>query len=293
MSIKKNKGKVVRDYLMIALGSALVAAALHFFCFPAKLAAGGISGLAIILEAVLQNVAPWITKPILLMFFNIVFFAIGFLFLGPIFGIKTIFASFFLTGVSEVLLRIFGEVVITNDIFLNTLYGTFLGAAGMVIVFNYGGSTGGTDILGKIMNKYLKTDLGKSIMVVDFLITLGGFFAFGPQVFLYSLLSAALNGSLIDRLLDGSKTAKEIMIISREHEAIRQFILTDLDRSCTVLKGYGGYTRAETEVLYVVLNRRDYIDLKDFIKEVDRRAFISVNEVREVLGEGYQDISLI
>ena len=82
------------------------------------------------------------------------------------------------------------------------------------------------------------------------------------------------------------------MIISKQSEAIRKFIIEDLDRGCTILTGYGGYTKEDTNVIYVVLNRRDYIELRNFIKVVDNRAFLSVNEVREVLGEGYQDIAI-
>lgn len=278
--------KHIKEYVLISFGALLVAISLHFFFFPAKLASGGISGIAIILE----ELFPAVSKPVYVLILNIIFFGIGFAFLGPVFGIKTIYASFFLTGALEVLLKIFGEVTLTQDMFLNTLYGTLLASLGMVIVFNYGGSTGGTDILAKIINKFLRFDLGKSLLMVDGVITAMGFLVFGPQVGLYSLLSVLVSGNLIDRLIEGMRTAKEIMIISKEHEAIRQYILVDLDRSCTVLKGYGGYTKADTDVIYVVLNRRNYIQLRDYIKEIDPRAFLSVNEVREVLGEGYQEI---
>ena len=283
--MKKN---VVRDYCMIAVGVVLVAFALHFFYFPANLAAGGISGLAIILE----QLFPAISRPTYILIMNLIFFAIGFMFLGKVFGAKTIFASFFMTGVLEVLHRTMGNVVLTNDMFLNTFYGTLLASVGMAIVFNYNGSTGGTDIIAKILRKYLHVDLGKALLAVDFVITAGGFLVFGWEVGLFSLLSVLINGNLIDRFIEGTRTAKEIMIISKQSVAIRQFIIEDLDRGCTILTGYGGYTKEDTNVIYVVLNRRDYIELRNFIKVVDNRAFLSVNEVREVLGEGYQDIAI-
>ncbi|MFZ2258688.1 MAG: YitT family protein [Clostridiaceae bacterium] len=283
--MKKN---VVRDYCMIAVGVVLVAFALHFFYFPANLAAGGISGLAIILE----QLFPAISRPTYILIMNLIFFAIGFMFLGKVFGAKTIFASFFMTGVLEVLHRTMGNVVLTNDMFLNTFYGTLLASVGMAIVFNYNGSTGGTDIIAKILRKYLHVDLGKALLAVDFVITAGGFLVFGWEVGLFSLLSVLINGNLIDRFIEGTRTAKEIMIISKQSEAIRKFIIEDLDRGCTILTGYGGYTKEDTNVIYVVLNRRDYIELRNFIKVVDNRAFLSVNEVREVLGEGYQDIAI-
>ncbi len=278
-----------RDYFMIALGSLFVAIALHLFYFPANLAAGGISGIAIIVN----YFVPSISKAILVLFLNVVFFGIGFATLGKKFGAKTIFSSFFMTFALWVLNLMFGEVILTKDMFLNTIYGTLLGSIGMAIVFNYGASTGGTDILAKILSKYFHFDIGKSLLVVDFVITAVGFVVFGPEVGLFSLLSVLFNGTLIDRLIDGTKTAKEIMIISKKSAEIRNFILEKLDRGCTILKGYGGYTKDDMDVVYVVLNRSDYIELRNFIKEIDKRAFLSVNEVREVLGEGYQDISLI
>lgn len=278
----------VKEYLMIAFGVILVALALHFFYFPANLAAGGISGMAIILD----RLFPLISKPIYILILNAVFFLIGFLFLGRVFGAKTIFASFFMTGILELLLRVFGNIALTQDMFLNTFYGTALSSVGMAIVFNYGGSTGGTDIIAKILRKYFHTDLGKGLLMVDFVITASGFVVFGWEVGLFSLLSVLINGNLIDRFIDGTRTAKEIMIISKKSDEIRDFIIQELERGCTMLKGYGGYTREDTEVIYAVLNRRDYIELRNFIKEMDPRAFLSVNEVREVLGEGYQDISV-
>lgn len=282
----KKRNSVVYDYVMIAFGVILVAFALHFFYFPANLAAGGISGMAIILE----QLFPFISRPAYVLVLNIVFFAIGFLFLGKVFGAKTIFASFFMTATLEVLHRVFGNIVLTDDLFLNTLYGTLLASVGMAIVFNYNGSTGGTDIVAKIINHYFHLDVGKSLLMIDFIITAGGFLVFGWDVGLFSLLSVLINGNLIDRFIEGTKTAKEIMIISKKSQAIRRYIVHDLDRSCTVLHGYGGYTGDDTEVLYVVLSRRDYIKLRNFIIDVDNRAFLSVNEVREVLGEGYQDL---
>lgn len=283
------KNSTLKDYFMIAIGSALVAAALHFFYFPANLAAGGISGIAIIINYFM----PAISKATLVFVFNIVFFAIGFATLGAKFGAKTIFSSFFTTFVLWVFQKTPGNIVLTNDLFLNTFYGTLIASVGMAMVFSYGASTGGTDIPAKIINKYFNVDVGKALMAVDFTITACGFLVFGPEVGLFSLVSVIFNGPLIDRLLDGLNSAKEIMIISKKSNEIRGFILGTLDRGCTVLKGYGGFTKDNVDVIYVVLDRSDYIQLKKYIRTIDKRAFLSVNEVREVLGEGYQDINAV
>jgi uncharacterized membrane-anchored protein YitT (DUF2179 family) len=142
------------------------------------------------------------------------------------------------------------------------------------------------------MAKYFHTDIGKSLLLVDFIIGLSGLLTFGLTAGFYALLCIVANGTLIDRLIDGFNTSKELMIISKKEEQIIEFIIKELDRSCTVLNGYGGYTSEDIDVLYVVLYRRDYIRLRSFIKEIDPKAFISVNEVHEVLGEGFTDIKL-
>lgn len=287
--MNNNNNKLLKDYAFISIGCILVGLALHFFYFPANLAAGGVSGAAIILE----KLFPFFTKANYVLGLNIILFTLGFIFLGPSFGKKTIYATFLLAGVLEVLQRTIGPQSLTSDLFLNTFYGTLLASIGMALVFNKGASTGGTDILAKILNKFLHFDIGQSLMMVDFSITVIGFIIFGPEVGLFSLLSVLINGPFIDRIIDGMKTAKEIMIITREQEKITNFILTGLERGCTMLKGYGGYTKQDVNVIYCVLNRADYIKLKEYIRKTDPRAFLSVNEVREVLGEGYEDLSLL
>ncbi len=162
----------------------------------------------------------------------------------------------------------------------------------MAMVFNTGASTGGTDIIAKILNKFFHLEIGKSLLLVDFFVGIFGIATFGITAGLYAMLAIIAHGTLIDRLIDGFNTSKEIMIISKNEKQIVDYIIQDLDRSCTILNGYGAYTREDTQILYVVLTRKDYINLKNFIKEIDPRAFISVNEVHEVLGEGFKDIKI-
>lgn len=279
----------IREYLLISIGTFLVALALHLFFIPAHLAAGGVSGLGI----VLNEVFPVLDEQTYISVLNFILFVVGFIFLGKSFGTKTIYSSLFMIGALYGLKFILPSVQITDDLFLNTMFGTLIAASGMALVFNQDASTGGTDILAKILNKYFHIDIGKSLLLVDAIVTALGLFIFGPKIGLYSILSVLMNGVLIDRLILGTKSAKEIMIMSKENEKIRKFIIDELERSCTVLKGYGGYTLKDVETLYVVLNRSDFIKLKHFIKETDNRAFLCVNEVHEVLGEGYDDLSVI
>ena len=277
-----------KDFFMITIGISLVAFGLEYFFIPHNIAAGGVSGMAIIIGSFLENVP----VGIILLILNVLFFILAFIMLGGKFGGKTLYSAFGLSLIMWLIETYLKPGILTEDLFINAAVGTIIIGIGMAIVFNYGASTGGTDILAKILSKYFHTDIGKSLLLVDFVVGLSGLLTFGLTAGLYALLCIIANGALIDRFIDGFNTAKELMIISKKEEQIIDFIIKELDRSCTVLNGYGGYTSEDIQVLYVVLYRRDYIQLRNFIKEIDPKAFISVNEVHEVLGEGFTDIQL-
>ncbi|WP_312653108.1 YitT family protein [Proteiniclasticum sp.] len=278
----------LKDFVMITIGIFLVAFGLQYFHIPNNIAAGGVSGLAIIINSFLVQVP----VGIIILILNLILFAVAFVTLGGGFGAKTLYASFGLSAIMWLMELLFPPTVLSEDLFINAAVGTFVIGIGMAMVFNYGASTGGTDILAKILNRYFHVDIGKSLLMVDFIIGLTGVLTFGITAGLYALLCIIVNGTLIDRLIDGFNTSKELMIISKKEAEIIKFIIEELDKSCTVLSGYGGYTSEDIDILYVILSRRDYIRLRSYIKEIDPRAFISVNEVHEVLGEGFTDIKL-
>ena len=271
---------------MISVGVFLVAFGLEYFHIPNNIAAGGVSGLGIIINHFL----PMVPVGAIILILNVILFTIAFFTVGGGFGAKTLYASFGLSLVMWTMETFFPPQVLSEDLFINAAVGTFVIGIGMAMVFNYGASTGGTDILAKILNKYIHMDIGKALLAVDFLIGLTSLATFGITAGLYALLAIVINGTLIDRLILGFNTSKELMIISRKEKEIIDFIITEMDKSCTVLNGYGGYTSEDIQILYVILSRREYIRLRGFIKEIDPRAFISVNEVHEVLGEGFMDL---
>lgn len=278
----------LKDFLLITLGVTLVAISLEYFFVPNNIAAGGVSGMAIIIN----DFIPLLSVGAIVLIINIILFTIAFFVLDSSFGAKTFYSTFALAVIMSLMDIILKPKALTDDLFINAAIGTLIGAIGMAVVFNAGGSTGGTDIIAKMLNKYLHLEIGQSLLVVDFAVGIFGIATFGITAGLYAMLAIVIHGTLIDRLIDGFNTSKEIMIISKNEKEIVDFILNNLDRSCTILNGYGAYTREDTQVLYVVLIRRDYIKLKNFIKEIDPKAFISVNEVHEVLGEGFKDIKM-
>ena len=279
------KKKNIKEFALITIGILLVAISVVYFFEPNNIAAGGITGLAI----VINHYIPFISIGPLVLMMDAVLFVIALIVLGAKFGAKTIYSSVLLS-VSMWLMQTFIPINITNDLILATIFGTLISAGGMAIVFNANASTGGTDIIAKILNKFFHIEIGKSLLMVDFLVTLLGAITFGINMGLYGLLSVIINGVVIDNIIAGFKTKSEITIISDKNKDISKFILNDLERGCTFIKGVGGFTGKDTALLYTVLDRSEFIKLKNKIREIDKNAFITVGEVHEVMGEGFMGI---
>lgn len=275
-----------KEYSIITFGIVLVAFAIEYFYAPNNIAAGGATGIAIILNAIMPSLSIGGISFVL----NALLFIVAIIFIDGKFGIKTIYASLGLSVIIWLIEKFLKPMAITNDLMIATIFGALISAVGMALVFNENASTGGTDILAKMLNIFFHLDIGKSLLVVDFIITLASAFVFGVDVALYSMLSTILLGLLIDRFIEGFNSCKSIFIISKNNYEISRYIIDTLDRGCTFLTGVGAYTGKENNILYAVLSRNQFIKLKKFIKEVDPEAFITVGEVHEVLGEGFNDI---
>ena len=274
------KRESIKEFALITIGIFLVAISVVYFFEPNNIAAGGITGLAI----VINHYIPFISIGPLVLMMDAILFIVALIVLGAKFGAKTIYSSFLLST-SMWIMQTFIPINITNDLILATIFGTLISAVGMAIVFNANASTGGTDIIAKILNKFFHIEIGKSLLIVDFLVTLLGAVTFGINIGLYGLLAVIINGVVIDNIIAGFKTKSEITIISEKNKEISKFILDDLERGCTFIKGIGGFTGKDTSILYTVLDRNEFIKLKNKIKEIDKNAFITVGEVHEVMGD--------
>ena len=281
MSIKDFK-----SYLIITFGIILVSISVEYFFAPNNLAAGGVTGAAIVMNAIFPN----LSVGVLTLIMNVALFAVAFMFIDGNFGVKTIYASLGLSVILWIIEKFLNPTALTTDILMATIFGSIISAIGMAIVFNENASTGGTDILAKILNKFFHLDIGKSLLIVDFVITFASALVFGIDLGLYAILSVILLGILVDRFIEGFNSCKSIFIISSKNKEISQYIMNELERGCTFLKGEGAYTGRASNVLYAVVNRNQFVRLKNYIKQIDNDAFIAVGEVHEVLGEGFKDI---
>jgi len=276
-----------REYFYITFGVLLVALSAEFFLSPNKIAAGGVFGIAMILNYFFPKLA----IGMLMLVMNVILFIIAFIVIGNKFGAKTIYTSIALSGTLWLMEKVVpAGIMVTNNLFLASVFGTIISGIGMGIVFNQNASTGGTDILAKIINKFVSINIGKSLLVVDFVVTIFAGISFGAEVGMYALLCVIMNGFVIDAVIEGLNVSKQIMVISRKTDIISKFIIDQLERGCTIFQGKGGYTGNDTYVLYTVLNRKEFIRLKKYIKEADKSAFISVSDAHEVLGEGFKDM---
>jgi uncharacterized membrane-anchored protein YitT (DUF2179 family) len=279
--------KLFKQYFLITLGVIFVAIGTEFFLAPNNIAAGGVIGIAIIIN----HFVPFLKVGFLMLIMNIILFIIAFLIIGNKFGAKTIYSSLTLSAVIWIMDKVVTpDMVVTKDLLLASIFGTFISGIGMGIVFNQNASTGGTDILAKIVHKFVHLDIGKALLSVDFIVTIFAGVSFGANIGMYALLCVIINGFVIDGVIEGLNVSKQVMVVSGNNNLISKFILTDLGRSCTLFHGLGGYTKKDTYILYAVMDRKELIKLRDYIKIVDSKAFITVSDAHEVLGEGFKNL---
>ena len=213
-----------KEFLIITLGFILVSIAVQYFYVPAKITGGGITGIAMVINYHL----PYLPIGMLMMVMNVVLFGVGFLLIGGGFGAKTIYASFGLSGTMWLIETVMKPHALTTDILLSAIIGTLLLGLGLGMVFSQNASTGGTDIIAKILNKFFHLDMGKSMQVVDFLVVVFAGFTFGISTALYALICVLLNGIVIDKVIEGFNAVKAVMVFSNNSEHIKEYIRYDI-----------------------------------------------------------------
>lgn len=276
--------KNLKQFLMINFGLIIMAVGLHFFLIASDLATGGVTGLAMVINHYFQFL------PIggIMLAFNVLLFILAYLMIGKEFTGYTLYCSFALSGMIYLLDVLFPmSEPIVPEILLNLIFGILIQGIGMGIVFYQNASTGGTDIIAKIINKYTHMEIGMALLISDMVVVLLAGMAFGFSLGLWALLGIMINGIVIDRVIAGFEMKLNVMIITCESESVNRYIIDVLDRTTTIFKAQGGYTGSERHVIQVLLDKRQYIKLKQYIRNVDRNAFISVTFTHEVLGEGF------
>ena len=276
--------KKIKEYLLTTIGIALTAIALEYFFFPSDIAAGGVSGIGLVINKLIG-----LDTSIVVLALNILLFILAFLVLGKSFGSKSIYATIMLSVFMWIIEKFFTPGVLTENMFLASFFGSIILGMGAAIVFHQGASTGGTSIIAAIISKFTPIGIGISVLLTDSFVCILAISIFGVDKGLFGFFSVILIGLVIDKFIDGFNRCKQVFIITSKEKDIVNHIIKNIDRGCTVLNGNGGYTGSDVKIIYTVLSSNEFIALKKDVKEIDPEAFVTVNESTEVLGKGFTD----
>ena len=269
----------VKEYIIVALACVVMAFNINYFFVGNKLAEGGVSGLSLIIHY-LSN----IDVSYLYFALNIPLIILAYIFLGKNFLLKTFFATFVLSVFLKVFAS-FSEPL--DDILLAAIFGGAINGIAIGIVFYAGGSTGGMDIVAKIVNKYTGIPISRILLATDFIVLSIVAVIFGKVIFMYTLISLIISSKMIDIIQVGIYSAKGVTIITTKEDEIRKRIMEDTGRGITLIDAKGGYTQKEIGMLYCVVGQYQLIRVKTIVKEVDPSAFMIVADVHEVIGNGF------
>ncbi len=276
----------IYDYLLIVLGSILQAVALRIFFIPAELASGGVSGVA-------QLINYYTGWPIGMMTFigNLPRYVLGWRYLGGRrFAMRTAVAIITTSFLTDALLLIpfFPKAGLTHDLVLNSLYGAVVAGIGYGLVYRGQGTSGGSDILARILNHYRGIPITQSYLMTDAAVILGAGFIFGWDKALYAIITLYVSGLVVDTTMEGASTVRTAMIVTSEPDLVAQNILIEMERGVTILAGTGAYTGKDRPVLYTVITRSEIQMLKTIVHQADPKAFMVIGAAYEALGEGFQ-----
>jgi uncharacterized membrane-anchored protein YitT (DUF2179 family) len=279
--------KTLRDYLLILLGALIQALSMRLFLIPAELVSGGVSGAS----QIINHFTQW---PIGLMVFvgNIPLFILGWRFLGgPRFAFRTAVSVAAFSLFTDGLVYFIPKQGMTHDLVLNCIYGGLILGIGLGIVYRGQGTSGGSDILGRILNYRMGISISQSYLITDTLVVLLGGLAFNWEKALYGLVVIYVSGVAAQIASEGSDIFRTAMIVTSCPTEVSQQILSVMERGVTILSGTGAYTGAERPVLYCVVTRAEVNQLKELVREADPNAFMVIGVAHEALGEGFRPLS--
>ena len=269
---------VIRELVIMTAAVAIVAAAVYFFLVPSHASVSSIAGLGI----VLSNFVP-IPLSVITMILNVILLIIGFLTCGKEFGAKTIYTSIMLPVFLGLFEKLFpGFTSMTNSQELDVLCYILVVSIGLSILFNMNASSGGLDIVAKIMNKYLHMDLGKAMSLSGMCVALSAALAYDKKTVVLSVLGTYFNGIILDRFIFDHNVKRRVCIITEREEELRQFIIHDLHSGATIYESIGAYNMQKRNEIITIVDRSEYQKLMAYINRQDSKAFITVYTVSDM-----------
>lgn len=273
--------KKIKEYVIITLGTLIVSMAVYFLLLPSNVVVGSLSGLVMVL-------ATFIPLKISVMTFilNAVLLVVGFLFIGKEFGAKTVYTSLLMPIFLYVFELIFpNNKSLTNDVVLDTICYILVVSVGLALLFNANASSGGLDIVAKLLNKYLHIEIGKAMTLAGMCTAISSIFVYDTKTLVLSILGTYANGIVLDHFIDGFNRRKRICILTEQYKELQNFIVHELHRGVTLYPAIGGYNNEEKIELVTILTRNEYAEVLNYLHSVDENAFVTVSTVNEVIGQ--------
>ena len=274
----KNMSRI-KEYVLITFATLIVAAAVFFFLIPSQVSVGSVSGLAM----VLANVIP-LNISVITFLLNALLLVVGFLLIGSEFGIKTVYTSLLLPlflGIFEVVFPDFTSI--NGDPMLDTVCYIFVVSMGLAMLFKQNASSGGLDIVAKLLNKYFHMELGKAMALPGMCVALSSALFYDKKIVVLSILGTYLNGIVLDHFIFGMNLKKRVCIVSEKEEKIREFIIHTLRSGATMYDCVGAYDNQPKREIITIVNKSEYSQLMSFILKTDPKAFVTVYTVNEII----------
>lgn len=280
----RQKLAAVREYAMLTLGTFLVAAGVYFFKFPNQFNTGGVTGLAVILNAVI----PAVSASTFASAINIAFLVLGFVALDRSFGVRTVYCSVLFSALLSGLEWLCPlSAPLTDQKTLELFFAVILPSLGAAILFNLQSSTGGTDILAMILKRFSSMDIGMALLYVDVLIAASTLYFVGMEAGLYSILGLVLKSVVVDSVIESLNRRKSFIAVTSCPEEVCDFITHKLNRSATFWEAQGAYSHEAKWVVLAALSRSQAVALRVYLKSADPHAFILVTNSSEIFGKGF------
>ena len=275
MTIRKS---TIKDFLLITLATAICAVGVHFFLVPSHLSVGSISGLAIILSHFLPLPVSTIT-----FILNAGLLLLGFLLVGREFGAKTVYTSILLPVFLRILEAFFpSPQPVMGDPFVDMICYVFIVSFGLAMLFIRNASSGGLDIVAKLLNKFFRVDLGKAMSLAGMCVALSAVLVYDVKTMALSILGTYLNGIILDHFIFDLDQKRRVCVLSQKTEELRDFIINSLHSGATIYEAIGAYDHVPHKEIVVIVNKAEYVQLMDHLEKTDPTAFITVYAVSSV-----------
>lgn len=271
------------DIFTIMAGALLFALAINLFIIPNDLGEGGVTGITIILYYLYQW-SPGLVSLVL----NAILIVLGYRFLDKTTTVYTVIAILFL---SLFLHLTENWQIAADELIINAIFGGIFGGVGIGMIIRVGGTTAGSTILARMMNKYLDWNVSYALLLVDLIVVFASYFIIGAQSLMFTIVMLYIATKVMDFIIEGVNPKKAVTIVSQEQNKIAEQVNAIMERGVTVIYGRGYYTNSPKELLYIVISKQEVSILKKIVRSIDKSAFITIHDVRDVFGEGFVDLS--